>query len=107
MRPRNAIRNSVFGTSKLASAKTPLLKPYCRLHGMMITMMMMMMMMMRQVEMITMMTVIDMPKTPYCCGISGDLAPSMRKSLAIAIVRFWCAKVAKKKKTYIHRGFKH
>ena len=33
------------------------------------------------------------PKTPSFCGISGDLAPSMRKSLAIAIVRFWCAKV--------------
>ena len=31
-------------------------------------------------------------KTPSCCGISGDLAPSTRKSLAIAIVRFWCAK---------------
>ena len=34
------------------------------------------------------------PKTPSFCGISGDLAPSTRKSLAIAIVRFWCAKVA-------------
>ena len=33
MRLRNAFRNSVFGASKLASAKTPLLKPYCRLHG--------------------------------------------------------------------------
>ena len=33
MRPRNAFRNSVFGASKLASAKTPLLKPYYRLHG--------------------------------------------------------------------------
>ena len=32
-RPRNAFRNSVFGASKLASAKTPLLNPYCRLHG--------------------------------------------------------------------------
>ena len=32
------------------------------------------------------------PKTPSFCGISGDLAPSTRKSLAIAIVRFWCAK---------------
>ena len=31
-------------------------------------------------------------KTPSFCGISGDLAPSTRKSLAIAIVRFWCAK---------------
>ena len=31
-------------------------------------------------------------KTPFFCGISGDLAPSTRKSLAIAIVRFWCAK---------------
>ena len=31
MRPRNAFRNSVFGASKLASAKTPLLKPYYRL----------------------------------------------------------------------------
>ena len=26
------------------------------------------------------------------CRISGDLAPLTRKSLAIAIVRFWCAK---------------
>ena len=32
------------------------------------------------------------PKTPSFCGISGDLAQSTRKSLAIAIVRFWCAK---------------
>ena len=31
--------------------------------------------------------------TPSFCGISGDLAPSTRKSLAIAIVRFWCAKL--------------
>ena len=35
---------------------------------------------------------ISAPKTPSFCGISGDLAPSTRKSLAIAIVRFWCAK---------------
>ena len=28
----------------------------------------------------------------FGCGISGDLAPSTRKSLAIAIVRFWRAK---------------
>ena len=33
------------------------------------------------------------PKTPSFCRISGDLAPSTRKSLAIAIVRFWCAKM--------------
>ena len=32
------------------------------------------------------------PKTASFCRISGDLAPSTRKSLAIAIVRFWCAK---------------
>ena len=36
------------------------------------------------------------PETPcFCrkfCGISGDLTPSTQKSLAIAIVRFWCAK---------------
>ena len=31
-------------------------------------------------------------KTPSFCGISGDLAPSTRILLAIAIVRFWCAK---------------
>ena len=31
---------------------------------------------------------ISEPKAPSCCGISGDLAPSTRKSLAIAIVRF-------------------
>ena len=36
---------------------------------------------------------ISEPQHPSCCGISGDLAPSTRKSLAIAIVRFWCAKV--------------
>ena len=35
---------------------------------------------------------ISEPKTPSFCRISGDLAPSTRKSLAIAIVRFWCAK---------------
>ena len=33
------------------------------------------------------------PKTPSFCGISGDLAQSTRKSLAIAIVRFWGAKM--------------
>ena len=31
---------------------------------------------------------ISEPKTPSFCGISGDLAQSTRKSLAIAIVRF-------------------
>ena len=36
--------------------------------------------------------VISEPKTPSFCGISGDLAQSTRKSLAIAMVRFWCAK---------------
>ena len=35
---------------------------------------------------------ISEPKTPVFCGISGDLAQSTRKSLAIAIVRVWCAK---------------
>ena len=35
---------------------------------------------------------ISEPKTPSFCGISGDLAQSKQKSLAIAIVRFWCAK---------------
>ena len=34
---------------------------------------------------------ISEPKTPSFCGISGDLALSTRKSLAIAIVRFWWA----------------
>ena len=33
------------------------------------------------------------PKTPSFCGISGDLAQSTRKSLAIAILLFWCAKL--------------
>ena len=37
---------------------------------------------------------ISEPKTPSFCGISGDLAQSTRKSLAIAIVRFWCTKVS-------------
>ena len=36
---------------------------------------------------------ISEPKTPSFCGIPGDLAPSTLKSLAIAIVRFWCAKL--------------
>ena len=36
---------------------------------------------------------ISEPQTPSFCGISGDLAPSTRKSLAIAIVRCWCAKI--------------
>ena len=36
---------------------------------------------------------ISEPKTPSFCGISGDLALSTRKLLAIAIVRFWCATV--------------
>ena len=31
-------------------------------------------------------------QNPSFCGISGNWAPSTRKSLAIAIVRFWCAK---------------
>ena len=35
---------------------------------------------------------ISEPKTPSFCGISGDLAQSTQTSLAIAIVRFWCAK---------------
>ena len=35
---------------------------------------------------------ISEPKTSSFCRISDDLAPSVRKSLAIAIVRFWCAK---------------
>ena len=39
---------------------------------------------------------ISEPKTPSFCGISGNLAPSTRRSLAIAIVRFWCAKGAPK-----------
>ena len=33
------------------------------------------------------------PETPSFCGICGDLAPPTRKSLVIAIVRFWCAKM--------------
>ena len=37
---------------------------------------------------------ISEPKTPSFSGISGDLAPSTRRSLAIAIVRFWCAKLS-------------
>ena len=35
---------------------------------------------------------ISEPKIPSFCGLSGDLAQSTRKALAIAIVRFWCAK---------------
>ena len=45
------------------------------------------------------------PKTPSFCGISGDLAQSTRKSLAIAIVRFWCAKFLHcKNKERLSRG---
>ena len=40
---------------------------------------------------------ISEPETPSFSRISGDLAPSTRKSLAIAIVRFWCAKLACRK----------
>ena len=39
---------------------------------------------------------ISEPKTHSFCGTSGDLAPcsiDARKSLAITIVRFWCAKI--------------
>ena len=36
---------------------------------------------------------ISEPKTPSFCGISGDLAQSTRKALAIAIVRFGCARL--------------
>ena len=36
---------------------------------------------------------ISEPETSSFRGICGDLAPSTQKSLAIAIVRFWCAKV--------------
>ena len=35
---------------------------------------------------------ISEPEYPSFCGISSDSAPSTRKSLAIAIVRFWRAK---------------
>ena len=40
---------------------------------------------------------ISEPKTPSFCRVSGDLAPSTRKSLAIAIVRFWCAKFQRRR----------
>ena len=40
---------------------------------------------------------ISEPKAPSFCGISGDLALSTQKSLAIAIVRFWCAKLRQDK----------
>ena len=36
---------------------------------------------------------ISEPKTTSFCRISSHSAPSTRKSLAIAIVRFWCAKL--------------
>ena len=35
---------------------------------------------------------ISEPESPSFCRISVNLAQSTRKSLAIAIVRFWCAK---------------
>ena len=43
---------------------------------------------------------ISEPKTASFCGISGDLALSTRKSLAIAIVRFWCAKNSPKTRSW-------
>ena len=47
---------------------------------------------------------ISEPQTSSFCRISGDLAPSTRKSLAIAIVRFWCPKVkiSFKKKHFVN-----
>ena len=42
---------------------------------------------------------ISEPDTPLFCGISGDLAPSTRKSLAIAIVWFWFSKFRRDKPT--------
>ena len=36
---------------------------------------------------------ISEPETPSFCGISVDSAQSTQKALAIAIVRFWCAKL--------------
>ena len=45
---------------------------------------------------------ISEPKTPSFCGISGDLAQSTRKSLAIAIVRFWCPEPRKQQKKLEH-----
>ena len=42
-------------------------------------------------------------KTPSFCGISGDLALSTRKSLAIAIVRFWCAKARPQKRDVVKK----
>ena len=48
---------------------------------------------------------ISEPKTSSLCGISGDLALSTRKSLAIAIVRFWCAKKIHPKR--LHNALLH
>ena len=45
-------------------------------------------------------------KTPSFCRISGDLAPSTRKSLAIAIVRFRCAKNRRKPQGVRHLRFR-
>ena len=39
------------------------------------------------------------PKPLSFCGISGDLAPSTWKSLAITIVLFWCAKFRRMSET--------
>ena len=47
---------------------------------------------------------ISEPETPSFCGICGDLAPSTRKSLAIAIVRFWCAKPFRQNSRAAKRG---
>ena len=40
---------------------------------------------------------ISNPKTSSFCGISGNFGPSTRKSRAIAIMRFWCAKATVKR----------
>ena len=47
---------------------------------------------------------ISEPKTPSFCRIHGDLPPSTRKSLAIAIVRCWRA--AREKSTKIKFFFR-
>ena len=47
---------------------------------------------------------ISEPKTSSFCRISCDLAPSTRRSLAIAMVRFWCAKIKSERKPFLSLG---
>ena len=50
---------------------------------------------------------ISEPKTPSFCGISGDWLRQRGKSLAIAIVRFWCAKISRVQHNFLREYSKN